>query len=40
MDLENNMHYYVALHYKCNAIVFIINFYLKLIGCFIVRNKE
>lgn len=40
MDLENSMHYYVALHYKPNAIVFIINFYFKLIGCFIVRNKE
>jgi hypothetical protein len=41
MDLKNSMHYYVALHYKPNAIFFIIIiFYFKLIGCFIVRNKE
>jgi hypothetical protein len=42
MDLKNSMHYYVALHYKPNAIFFIIiiNFYFNLIGCFIVRNKE
>jgi hypothetical protein len=41
MDLKNSMHYYVALHCKPNAIVFIIiNFYFKLIGCFIVRKKE
>ena len=37
---RDSIHYYVALHYKPNAIIFIINFYFKLIGCFIVRNKE
>ena len=36
----NNIHYYIALDYKLNAIIsIIINFYFKLIGCFTARNK-
>ncbi len=36
----NEQHpFYIEFDYKHNAIVFIIDFCFKLIGCFIARNK-